>query len=78
MGDYYSMEPSFSVWIDDKGVKITISVSPDAPGIVRISAPDDDDQKYFGPLNINITKEYADLLAEAIKRQVQLMDDLDV
>lgn len=70
----YEIEPSFSVYDNHDGTCIKVGVSPDFPELLLIHTPDKKSQDFYGDVRLNLSKEHAKLLANAIYAQIEAMN----
>lgn len=70
------IESSFYVFDNSEGVSLNIRESPDFPDLILICTETEKDKEWYGNVRLTLTKDHALKLAEAIKLQVNTMDNL--
>lgn len=72
----YSLEPCFKVYDDSSGTFLEVRVDPTIPDCILIHTPNKDSKEFYGDIRLTLSEEQSLLLANAINRQIKLMDEL--
>ncbi len=73
----YSLEPCFKIYDDSEGALLEVRVDSDFPDMIRLHTPNKESEEFYGDIRLTMLKTQAILLANAIIRQVDLMNELE-
>jgi hypothetical protein len=73
----YSLEPCFKLYDDSEGVLLEVGVNPDFPDIILLHTPNKESKEFYGDVRLSLSKEQASYLADALLRQIELMNELE-